>query len=78
MLGQPPVLNGMHGFLKLTADVVPVVLLVVAVVGVSLVVVDGLVVVVSVGGYAVNMLPSGVWVGSFRLILQHIFLPQQL
>ena len=48
MLGQPPVLNGTHWFLKVTAVVVTVVLFVVAV-GVGFVV-DGLVVVGVVGG----------------------------
>ena len=52
VLGQPPVLNGTHWFLKVTAVVVTVVLFVVAV-GVGFVV-DGLVVVGVVGGYAVN------------------------
>ena len=71
-VGQPPVLNGTHWFLNVTAVVVSVGLFVVAVVGVGLiVVVDGLVVLGVVWGYAVNMLPSGVWVGSFGLILQH-------
>ena len=72
VLGQPPVLNGTHWFLNVTAVVVSVGLFVVAVVGVGLiVVVDGLVVLGVVGGYAVNTSGSGVWVGSFGLILQH-------